>query len=212
MNNLSAVRPDRPPAAPGADLASVRWLGSLVLARSVAARPLDVPVPWLVSACLKRSRRAASRKSAGANAVRDYVLWWIAHPAAGSRFAARTRLLRRLPGGLLLRVMLALGYDGIVYPKGDTILGHVFFQRRGREVHGFSTAVGDEFDGKGHSVVMMLDYLAYAAQLRGVVRARAGRGQNTVTRRLLERIKTHEDRLGWRVDADGWVTFAPASE
>jgi hypothetical protein len=32
-----------------------------------------------------------------------------------------------------------------------------------------------------------------------------------VTRRFLQRVKAHETALGWQVDLDGWVHFAPAT-
>jgi hypothetical protein len=83
----------------------------------------------------------------------------------------------------------------------------VFFQRRGAAVHGFSTAVSAPFDGYGYSVVIMLDYVAYASQLPGVERARVGRGQNNVTQRFLQRLKKYERHLAWHVAPDGWVTF-----
>ena len=134
--------------------------------------------------------------------MRDYVLWWITHPRPGSTFEARTRWLRWLPGTLLLRVLSGLGYDGLLYPIADAIIGHVFFQRRGHAVHGFSTAVGAAVGGTGFSVVMMLDYLAHAAQLPSVRMARVGTGRNNVTQRLLTRIKKHEGPLGWRVSAE----------
>jgi len=184
----------------GPDAGSLRWLARHVLARDVAGLLLEVPTPQLVSAHLKRS-----------SAVRDYVSWWIGHPEAGSSFEARTRWLRWLPGPWLVRALLALGYDGIVYAKGGAIVGHVFFQRRGTALHGFSTAVNEALDGEGYSVVMVLDYVAYGAQMPGITEVRVGTGRNNTTRRLLARIKKHEEQLGWRVGADGWVTFSPGA-
>jgi hypothetical protein len=183
------------------DLSSLRWLARHVLAQDVVLSR-DVPTPRLVSAHLKRAPRGAR------DAVRDYLLHWIRHPEAGSNFEAMTRRLRWLPGSTLVRVLFAIGYDGIVYSQAETIVGHVFFQRRGTALHGFSTAVDRALDGDGHSVVMMLDYVAYGAQLPGITRARVGTGRNNAARRLLARIKKHERNLGWRVGDDGWVTFS----
>lgn len=180
------------------DLAGVRWLALRVLPRDPSGLTRDMPVPRLVSAHPKPSTRA----------VRDYVLWWIRHPAPGGAFEAQTRWLHRLPGSLLVRLLLARRYDGLIYSRGETIIGHVFFQRHGDALHGFSTAVNEDLDGEGYSVVMMLDYVALGAQMPGVSRARVGRGRNNATRRLLARLKKHEDALGWRVSADGWVTFS----
>ena len=92
-------------------------------------------------------------------------------------------------------------------PEDGRVIGHVFFQRRGAAVYGFSTAVNASFDGHGYSVAIVLNYVTYASQMPGVVRARVGRGQNSVTKRFLQRLKKHERQLSWRVDPDGWVTF-----
>jgi hypothetical protein len=176
------------------DLSGLRWLARAVTPGAVTAGLPQLPPPVLVSANLT-------------TACREYVCRWIANPDPSGRFARKTRWLRRLPAPLLLRVLFALGYDGVIYVTEAGIIGHVFFQRRGAAVHGFSTAVGEGFDGHGYSVVMMLDYVAYAASIPGVVKARVGTGQNNVTRRLLARLKKQERRLGWHVTPDGWVGF-----
>jgi len=144
-------------------------------------------------------------------AVRDYLAWWATHPNPAGTFAARTRWLRWLPGGWLVTTMFALGYDGLIYLDGGGAVGHVFFQRRGRELHAFSTAVSPPFEGSGYSVVMLLDFVAYAAACPGIERARVGRGANNVTQRFLQRLAQHDQELGWRVEPDGWVHFAPPS-
>jgi hypothetical protein len=191
----SLVTEEPRPLAP-ADLSTVRWLARQVLALERNALTDAVPQPRLVSVH-GRSR----------GPVRDYTLWWIANPGPGSTFDSRTWWRRRLPARCALWVLTALKYDGLVYLHDDTIVGHVFFQRHGSRLHGFSTAVHDGFEGGGHSVVMMLDFVAYAAGTPGITAARVGRGQNNTTRRLLSRLERHADALGWGVDEDGWVTF-----
>jgi len=124
-------------------------------------------------------------------AVCDYLAWWATHPNPSGTFAARTRWLRRLPRGWLVSAMFALRYDGLIYVDAG--------------------AVGPPFDRGGYSVVMLLDFVAYASQVPGVRRARIGRGQNNVTRRFLQRLKAQETALGWQVDLDGWVHFAAAT-
>src|SRR5262249_22755740 len=170
-----------------------------VFARASRKGSLQLPMPVLAS---RHSTRV----------VREYLTWWITHPNPAGMFAARTRWLRWLPRPLLVRTLFALGYDGLVYLKDDVVIGHIFFQRHGRALHGFSTGVSEPFAGRGHSVMIMLDYVAYASQVRGIGRARVGRGQNNVTQRFLVRLKEYERQLGWHVDLDGWVTFRePAS-
>lgn len=165
------------------------------LLSSIARRsPRPLPAPVLAS----RHQTAA---------VRDYLAWWATHPNPSGTFAARTRWLRCLPGGWLVKTMFALGYDGLIYLDGATAVGHTFFQRRGTDLHGFSTAVSPPFEGAGYSVVMQLDFVTYASGCPGIVRARVGRGTNNVTQRFRERLKAHEQALGWTVEADGWVRF-----
>jgi hypothetical protein len=177
-------------------LSGTRQVLEGVFARVRAGRkgPLELPMPIVVTQ--DRTRIA-----------RDYLVWWVRHPDPSGMFAARTRRLRWLPSPLLLRLLFARGYDGLLYVKDGAVLGHVFFQRRGSDLHGFSTAVSEPFAGAGYSVMIMLDFVAYASQVPGIVRARVGRGRNNTTRRFLQRLSKFEDRLGWRVGADGWVTF-----
>ena len=155
---------------------------------------LELPTPVLVS----RHRTRVAR---------DYLIWWIRHANPSGMFAARTRRLKWLPGPLLLRVLFARGYDGLIYLKDGAVVGHLFFQRRGAELHGFSTAVNKPFAGAGYSVMIVLDFVTYASQVPGIVRARTGRGQNSTTRRFLQRLAKYEDRLSWKVGEDGWITF-----
>jgi hypothetical protein len=184
----------RPPET--ADLPNVRWLARQVLPLERNEFALAVPPPCLVS---------AHTKSRGA--VRDYALWWIGHPSPGSNFESRSWWWRRLPPSGVFWALAALKYDGLVYLDNDTILGHVFFQQHGSRLHAFSTAVHDGFEGAGHSVVMLLDFVAYAACRPGITAARVGTGQNNTTRRLLSRLRRHADAVGWTVSEDGWVTF-----
>ena len=177
------------------DLGELRWLARTVAPGAVTSAAL--PSPALVS-----TRRSECR---------DYLRWWINHPDLTGRFARKTRWLRWLPTPVLTWILLTLGYDGLIYSSDAGIIGHVFFQRRGNALHGFSTAVSDEFAGSGYSVLMVLDYVAYASSTAGIVKARIGTGQNNVTRRLLERLQKHADQLGWNVSADGWVTFPQSS-
>jgi hypothetical protein len=166
--------------------------GRAALPRAIARLSKHVPTPVLVSATATR-------------VVRDYVQWWITHPDPAGRFARASRWLRPLPPRLRRWLMLRVGYDGLIYIADDAVVGHVFFQRRGDALHGFSTAVGEHLDGGGLSVVMMFDFLTFAAEQPGIVKARIGTGRNNTTRRFLERVKASEAELGWRVEFDGWV-------
>jgi hypothetical protein len=190
MLPASAVAAFDPARTASADLR--RQLLSTIARR----RPQALPAPVLASA-----HRTA--------AVRDYLAWWATHANPTGTFAARTRWLRALPGGWIVKAMFALGYDGLIYLDDGAVVGHVFFQRRGAELHGFSIAVSPPLDGGGYSVVMVLDYVTYASRCPGIVRARVGRGQNNVTQRFLRRLQAQERALGWAVDLDGWIRFTP---
>lgn len=170
-----------------------RWLAREVLPEA-AASSANLPAPVLL-----RAHRSA--------AVREYVTWWIRNPDPGGTFAAKTRWLRKLPPPLLFHLLLTLGYDGLLYITEGTVMGHLFFQRRGTALHAFSTAVAEWAGGHGYAAIMIVDFVAYASALPGIDRARVGAGRNGFTVRVLQRLEPHRERLGWRVTADGWVTF-----
>ena len=44
-----------------------------------------------------------------------------------------------------------------------------------------------------------------AERVSDIVAVRFGRGRNAFSRGILETISKHEQRLGWRVGADGWI-------
>jgi len=140
--------------------------------------------------------------------VCDYVLRWARRPEAGGSFDLRTRWLRSLPNSLLLRVLLRFGYSGLVYIRGEAVIGHLFDQQHGDTLHAFSIAVNAPFDGNGYAHVIAMDYLCYASQRDDIVAVRFGRGRNAFSRGILETISKHEQRLGWRVGADGWIEFS----
>jgi len=177
------------------ELTSLRWLAREVVPEAAVA-VASVPAPVLASAHHKTP------------AVQRYLAWWIDHPDPTGRFAAKMRWLRWLPSSLLVRILFALGYDGLIFMNGDTVVGHIFYQRRSCEIHGFSVFVAKEFEGVGYGVVMAFDYVAFAARATRVKKARMGGGKNRVNRRLQQLLRNHETKLGWRVDEDGWVTFS----
>jgi RimJ/RimL family protein N-acetyltransferase len=182
-----------------AEHARARWLRPGVMPSSIVRLASELPTPELAS-------------GNSTPVLRQYLLWWIAHPNPTGRFRAQTRWLQWVPPPLRVRSLFALGYDGLIYVRNGAIMGHVFYQRHGSSIHGFSTAITEPFNGKGYSVAMVLDFVAHAHNTPGVGRVRVGVGQNNVTRRFLERIKKHESQLGWHVSLDGWVTFVGSSE
>jgi hypothetical protein len=177
------------------NLTSLRWLAREVVPEAAVALA-SVPAPVLAS---------AHRKT---QALQQYLAWWIGHPDPAGRFAAKMRWLRWLPSSILVSILFALGYDGLIFMEGDAVIGHIFYQRRKAEIHGFSVFVAEEFEGRAYGVVMAFDYVAFAARVPGVKKARMGGGKNRVNRRLQQLLRKHEENLGWSVDEDGWVTFS----
>jgi hypothetical protein len=176
-------------------LTSLRWLAREVVPEAAAA-VASVPAPLLASA--HRTMPA----------LQQHLAWWIHHPDPTGRFAAKIRWLRWLPSSILVRILFALGYDGLIFMEGETVVGHIFYQRRGAQIHGFSVFVATGFEGHAYGVVMALDYVAFAVRAEGVKKARMGGGKNRVNRRLQQLLRNQETKLGWRVDDDGWVTFS----
>ena len=192
----------RPPA-PG-DPEDPRWLARRVLAAGSVPALSELPAPRPVSRALRRDSPARSR-------VHEYLRWWIDHADDQGAFARRLRWLRWLPSAVLLRLLTALDYDGLLYQDSTGVLGHVFYQRHGEALHGFSVGVGERPSRHGLGAVMLLDYIAVASAMPGVASARIGRGANATTRRILQRLRAREAELGWRVSEDGWVRFRGAT-
>ena len=174
------------------DLSSPRWLARDV--PDLRDRASELPSPLVVSANLTPR-------------IRDYLVWWIRHPDPTGAFAAKTRWRRLLPGGLAMRALLALGYDGVVYQNDTMVIGHIFFQRRGADAHIFSAGVAERYEGRKYALVMLLDCIAYTATVPVISRVRVGRAANQLTRHGLQLVAERADRVGWRVSPDGWVTF-----
>lgn len=139
--------------------------------------------------------------------IRGYLLRWARSPEAGGNFDLKTASMRLLPDDVLLRALLRFRYSGLVYTRGEAVIGHVFDQQHDDTLHAFSIAVNAPFQGHGYAQVMSMDYLAHASQRDDVVAVRFGRGRNAVSRELLKTLGGHQERLGWRVSADGWIEF-----
>ena len=176
------------------DLSGLRWLARDVEPELASASP-ELPPPQTV------------REIVGQRPVRDYICWWARHPDPTGAFASKTRWLRLVPDPIVPRILLFLGYEGLIYRDGPEILGHLFYQRRGDTAYCFSAGVAETLTGRGYATLMQLDFVALAVTLPGIRRARIGRRGSPVPRRALAAIHQHEERLGWRVDLDGWIDF-----
>ena len=156
--------------------------------------------PDLASAVMVDGERMA--------AALEHIAWWSRHPDAGSRFERAIRNLPDTSDASRVATLRALGYDGLLYFQHSKIIGHVFFQRHGSALHGFSCWADDTLRGRIFFRIAVMDFLAHASQCPDIVRARAGGGHYPITTLVLARLRRVADRLGWRLRDDGWVDFS----
>lgn len=176
------------------ELGEVRWLaGKCGLAVD------ELPEPVLVSTLLHHGKATP--------ALDAYLTWWLGHSDPDSNFERKTRWLRWMPARVVLRIMIWLGYDGLLYRSEDEIVGHVFFQQHGTSLCAFSLALAGKLQGRGLSSVLMLDFVAHAGSLGGIMRAHIGTGRNRVTNRAREILRASETHLPLHVTPDGWIAF-----
>src|SRR5262245_61301125 len=71
-------------------------------------------------------------------AALQHIVWWSRHPDAGSAFERATEDVPDSSDASRVANLHALGYDGLLYRQHGKIIGHVFFQRHGSALHGFS--------------------------------------------------------------------------
>lgn len=180
----------------GAELRSVRWL-----AERCGLAAADI-LPELTSVLLTQDKRRP--------AVVAHVAWWAKHPAAGSYFEQAARSLPDVPDPALVALLQEMRYDGLLYLERADIVGHLFFQRHGAELHAFSVWFGESLRGGDMLSVALLDFLAYASDLPGIARARVG-ATNPVLRRLFAPVHPTLVDIGWRVRDGGWIDFPTAA-
>jgi hypothetical protein len=176
--------------APGA-LRSVRWL-----AEGCRLPPADI-FPQLARDLLDERAKVAVA----------HCCWWARHPNLKGKFASLAREWSGMTDEELIAILRRKGYDGLLYFQHGKIIGHFFFQRHGAELHAFSGWVAEPYREQKLLATFAMDFLAYASQCAGVVRARVGTGEHPVTQRLLAPLRPHLPQLGWVVAADGWVDF-----
>ncbi|HEX3576927.1 MAG TPA: hypothetical protein VHY33_00070 [Thermoanaerobaculia bacterium] len=140
--------------------------------------------------------------------IRDYLLRCARSPRAGGTFDHVTASLRLLPDSLLLSALLRSRYSGLVFTRGEEVIGHVLDQQHGDTLHAFSIAVNAPLRKLCYAQVMLMDYVAYASQRDDIAALRLGRARNPFTRELLKTLGEHQQQLGWSVSADGWIEFS----
>ena len=176
-------------------LASVRWLAELC-----GAADASTPRPCLASEMLADPQCVTP--------TRDYITWWMRHPDAGSTFESRTSVLHEFSDEAAIALLAQRGYEGLIYPVGDDIAGHVFFQNHGSEASAFSAAVTERYRGGKWWLAFTLDFVALAASASCNRRVSVGTGRSHLTRLLVKLLQPHASSLGWQVNDDGWIDFA----
>jgi len=176
------------------DTLSVRWLAEL------CGLPAAPYYPVLASAVVADREHMA--------AALQHVAWWSRHPDRGSRFERAAQDLPDASDASRVAALQALGYDGLLYFRHGKVVGHVFFQRHGSALHGFSCWADEMLRGRIFLRIALMDFLAHASQCPDVVRARVGGGHYPFTTLVLRRLRRIADKLEWRLHDDGWVDFA----
>lgn len=86
------------------------------------------------------------------NTVRRHIAGWLNTPDPGSKFDKKTKWLRMLlPTALIVRILFAVGYQGLIFLNDDgLVVAHVFFQKHGDTLHVFHWHVEEGERGHGY--------------------------------------------------------------
>lgn len=117
----------------------------------------------------------------------DYLNACIRNAKAGSTFGQKLKELPESDNEERLRLLLVQNYDGILFLRGEEIIGHVFFQKHVHKVDGvpiepptetwhlFSVTSHDEGNGNGRE--FLTEFLRVAKD-EGATRVQLGAGGN----------------------------------
>jgi hypothetical protein len=190
---IQSIRRTTLAATEDANVHGLRWLAESVFPEDHPG--LDLPSP------------VRAHLGSSSPLIREYLLRVARSPEPGGNFDLKTASLRLLPDSLLLRALLRLRYSGLIYTRGEAVIGHLFDQQHGDRLHAFSIAVNAPFEDHGYAQVISMDYLSYASQRDDIVAVRFGHRRNAFSRAIMKTLRKHEQRLGWRVSDDGWIEF-----
>ena len=137
--------------------------------------------------------------------IRDYVIHWIRNPDPGSTFDKLSKYIRLLPDKLLLKMMMKLNYDGLLFSESSEIISHVFFQRHGDALHMFSISVTDKYQKLGFAEKSLCQFVKHAQSLPGINRVRLGGGGHAAIARICDKFKKKQDEMGIVVGEKGWI-------
>ena len=195
---MTANRPERAAmdssGAPEVPALAVRWLAE-------QCGLAGAPAPHLASAMLTHDVRAVA-----------HIAWWSRHADPESNFERANRDLADGPDAVRVAALIDRGYDGLLYLQDGAIVGHLFFQHHGDEMHAFAAWTDERFRHKRfkHNKLLataVIDFIGYAYAVPGVVRVRLGAADNAVGENLLARVQPAAAQLGWRVREGCWLDF-----
>lgn len=144
-------------------------------------------------------------------AALKHLIHWLRHPDPGSPFEKKTRYLRWLPDAILVPLLRALRYNGLLFldNERDEILGHIFFQKHSDGLHLFAAWLAEHQRGNGAAVSMVRQFLVHAWET-GCTDVRMGTNRNKAMSRLRERVFHARLNLPFTLvpGSDGWAKLA----
>jgi len=141
-----------------------------------------------------------------------YVIGWVRNPDKGSAFDRAVKRLRLhlLPDGVLFHILLMLRYDGILFLENDEVVGHIFFQRHGKELHAFSFYTRPDMrGGRMDGMMQALHRLCVSRELRLVKMADGG---SEITTRYWCKVADRKTVAPFKARTDlgvGWLEPLP---
>ncbi len=145
--------------------------------------------------------------------VLAYVGEWMRNPVRGSNFDKMTWWWRWLPMSVVLKIMFAAGYEGLLFidTKG-AVVGHVFYQRHGNSLHAFHWFIQEDERGRGHMHEISETFFERAKRNPHITKIRIGAGGNERIARMWELIRDGKivpecgleagDEMGWLIFPD----------
>ena len=139
--------------------------------------------------------------------LRDYIVFCVRKADPGSEFEEKTRKIRGMSDDLIVPTLLQADYGGILFVNGQDVVGHVFFQQRGLELHAFSFRMRPDMRGQRRWHEMM-------RSLHGICRDRAlkllcmTKGGNEITMHMWNSIRDGKVSLPFKALEDrgvGWL-------
>lgn len=145
------------------------------------------------------------------DSLNEYVLHWARNPKPGSKFARFTWMLRLLPDFMYLWALRRLHYGGqLMLDETGSVIGHVFYQRHGDEIHLFSIEVHEEHRERGYANRLMHSFLIEMGHRTHINWLRISAGGDETVIHLWKKTLGGKYHLPYRVEAGyreglGWV-------